>query len=238
MSRPPRPELMGLLADVKENPDDLTPWLVLCDWLEDSYDEVDRARGEYCRLCFDKLGQKTYASDWEKGERRRHLYRTYHEAWLGPLRVCEPKVEKGLWTIQTEAFLSCVKELEADPEAWAWVGTLQLRLGLEGVLASEHDFGPLFSQLSMLDIDSALDEAEVSRLVAWSALRGVRVLKLRLLDLGIEQAQCLAGTPHLRNLQRLVIDILPGQRGRRVELADALERLEGAFGDRLVLTFE
>ena len=85
MSRTPRPELMALLADVKQNPDDLTPWLVLCDWLEDQDDEAERARGEYCRLCFDKLGTKTYASDWEKGERRRHLYRTYHEAWLGPI---------------------------------------------------------------------------------------------------------------------------------------------------------
>src|SRR5262245_42565589 len=33
MTRPARPEVLALLADVKENPDDLTPWLVLTDWL-------------------------------------------------------------------------------------------------------------------------------------------------------------------------------------------------------------
>src|SRR5262249_47472223 len=71
-----RPELLALLADVKENPADLTPWLVLTDWLEEHGDEADQARAEYCRLCFDKLGKKTYASDWEKGERRRELFRT------------------------------------------------------------------------------------------------------------------------------------------------------------------
>jgi uncharacterized protein (TIGR02996 family) len=87
MTRPARPEVLALLADVKENPDDLTPWLVLTDWLDEHGDEADRARAEYCRLCFDKLGKKTYASDWEKGERRRELFRTYRERWFGDLSV-------------------------------------------------------------------------------------------------------------------------------------------------------
>src|SRR5262245_27535994 len=83
MSRPPRSELLALLADVKANPDDLTPWLVLTDWLEENGDEADRARAEYCRLCFDKFGKKTYASHWEKGERRRELFRDYRDQWFG-----------------------------------------------------------------------------------------------------------------------------------------------------------
>ena len=236
MPRTPRPELMALLADVKQNPDDLTPWLVLCDWLEEQDDEADRARGEYCRLCFDKLGQKTYASDWEKGERRRHLYRTYSEAWMGPLHVCDPKIEKGLWTIQSGAILSYVEELEADPEAWAWVGTLKLRHDMEEIMASEHDFGRLFSALSMLDIDSILDEAEVSRLASWSALGWVKVLKVHLPRLGGEQAESLVGSLHLKDLRRLVIDLsLPNfEAQNRERLDDAAARLEAEFGDRLV----
>lgn len=58
-----RAELRALLADVKAAPDDVTPWLVLTDWLEDHGNAADAARAEYCRLCFDKVGKKTYASD-------------------------------------------------------------------------------------------------------------------------------------------------------------------------------
>src|SRR6476469_9393327 len=99
MARPPRPEVLAFLADVKENPDDLTPWLVLTDWLEENGDESDVARAEYCRLCFDKLGKKTYASDWEQGERRRELFRRYSERWLGPIREMNPVREKGLFRL-------------------------------------------------------------------------------------------------------------------------------------------
>src|SRR5262245_31043069 len=96
MTRPARPEVLALLADVKENPDDLTPWLVLTDWLEENGDEADRARAEYCRLCFDKLGKKTYASDWEKGERRRELFRDYREQWFGGFSKLFPNEAFGL----------------------------------------------------------------------------------------------------------------------------------------------
>jgi uncharacterized protein (TIGR02996 family) len=126
--RPPRLELLALLDDVKRNPNDLTPWLVLCDWLEENGDEVDRARGEYCRLCFDKLGKRTFASDWEKGERRRELFRTYRQAWFGPILELNPTMRKGLAEIycsfcEIETRLARLLEVE---EAWAWVGWMQV----------------------------------------------------------------------------------------------------------------
>jgi uncharacterized protein (TIGR02996 family) len=227
---------MALLANVKQNPDDLTPWLVLCDWLEEQDDEADRARGEYCRLCFDKLGTKTYASDWERGERRRHLYRTYHEAWLGPLHPCDPQIEKGLWTIQSGAILSYyLEELEADPETWAWVGKLQLRWGFEEMMDSEHDFGPLFSVLQSLDVA----DCDISRFAAWPALRGVTVLRLNLPHLWVEQVECLAGSAHLKRLRRLVIDFYPDYDGCSGSdwhaRMDAIECLKRAFGNRVVM---
>jgi uncharacterized protein (TIGR02996 family) len=132
MSRPARPELLALLADVKENPDDLTPWLVLTDWLEEHGDEADRARAEYCRLCFDKLGKKTYASDWEKGERRRELFRAWKREWMGglaelPVQRCSLK--RGLlhlWVDSSTLFRAIDQGLPA--EVGAWVERLEVHL--------------------------------------------------------------------------------------------------------------
>src|SRR5262245_43653499 len=123
----PRPELLALLAAVKENPNDLTPWLVLCDWLEEYGDESDRARAEYCRLCFDRLGKKTYASDWEKGERRRELYRQYHRDWLGPIARLRVTVRRGLLEVEAsgDALLE-VADAGVEVESWSWVETLRV----------------------------------------------------------------------------------------------------------------
>jgi uncharacterized protein (TIGR02996 family) len=128
-----RPELIALLDDVKANPDDLTPWLVLTDWLEENGDEPDRARAEYCRLCFDKLGEKTYASDRENFERRWELFRDWKEAWLGPIAE---EVADDLWLWQMRRGLvsigmrtSRLLDLHArglDEEQWQWVEELAL----------------------------------------------------------------------------------------------------------------
>jgi uncharacterized protein (TIGR02996 family) len=128
MSRPPRLELLSLLDDVKHNPDDLTPWLVLCDWLEENGDEDDRARSEYCRLCFDKLGKQAFASDWEKGERRRELFRKHKQAWFGPILELNPTMRKGLAVIQCsfDQIENRVHRLVQLEEEWAWVGSLRL----------------------------------------------------------------------------------------------------------------
>ncbi len=135
MTRPARPEVLALLADVKENPDDLTPWLVLTDWLDEHGDEADRARAEYCRLCFDKLGKKTYASDWEKGERRRGLFREWKDTWLGPIGItrveggylCQSQMRRGLVTFGgTADFLLELYKQGIDLERWAWVEELTL----------------------------------------------------------------------------------------------------------------
>jgi uncharacterized protein (TIGR02996 family) len=129
MSREPRIELLALLDDVKANPDDLTPWLVLCDWLEENGDEADRARSEYCRLCFDKLGKQTYASDWEKGERRRELFRTYKQTWFGPILALRPTMQKGLAVIEgcsIDDVLQNLPGLLEVEEAWAWISSMNV----------------------------------------------------------------------------------------------------------------
>jgi uncharacterized protein (TIGR02996 family) len=134
MARPARPEVLAFLADVKDNPDDLTPWLILTDWLEENGDDADRARAEYCRLCFDKLGQQTYASDWERGEHRRALFRRWKGDWFGPLRYLPAiagsphrlVVKRGLLHVGID-LSDLFGVLDQIPvETWAWVEHLHI----------------------------------------------------------------------------------------------------------------
>jgi uncharacterized protein (TIGR02996 family) len=45
-----RPEVLAFLCDIKENPEDETPRLILADWLEEYGDEHDAARAELIRV--------------------------------------------------------------------------------------------------------------------------------------------------------------------------------------------
>jgi uncharacterized protein (TIGR02996 family) len=123
MHRPPRPELLALLSDVKDHPDDRTPWLVLTDWLEEHGDEADRARAEYCRLCLPKMGLlKVTAAHYDLGERRRELFRQWGQTWLGPLFECRPQQENGLFTVNADtAFSLTLPNYAVDVEPFAWV---------------------------------------------------------------------------------------------------------------------
>jgi uncharacterized protein (TIGR02996 family) len=180
-----RPELIALLDDVKANPDDLTPWLVLTDWLEENGDEADRARAEYCRLCFDKLGKKTYASDWEKGERRRELFRTWNAAWLGPIAefrwIQRWQMKRGLLDICANTYGAL--RLETDglrAEQWAWVGRWEVNLGdLER--AMEFAGSPLLEGPGVVSISynaREVDAAFVNALAKSPYLSRVRRLVL------------------------------------------------------------
>jgi uncharacterized protein (TIGR02996 family) len=126
MHRRPRPELLALLADVKDHPDDRTPWLVLTDWLEEHGDEADRARAEYCRLCLPKMGLlKVTAAHYDLGERRRELFRQWGAAWLGPLAGCSPNQENGLFHVTVRQRLQIAEdELDERRETFAWVRRL------------------------------------------------------------------------------------------------------------------
>jgi uncharacterized protein (TIGR02996 family) len=188
MSRPARAEVLAFLSDVKDNPDDPTPWLVLTDWLEENGDEADRARAEYCRLCFDKLGKKTVAGDWDEGERRRELFRRYKKKWFGPLIELPPvygkpriEVRRGLLHVNIEfaVLLSHVGEGPPD-ESWAWVQELQLT-----VQSSE----------------------EIEHLASWPFLLGPRHLQVQHTGNGQpptpQAIQALADSPYLDHLRSL-----------------------------------
>jgi uncharacterized protein (TIGR02996 family) len=179
-----RPELMALLADVKENPADLTPWLVLTDWLEENGDESDRARAEYCRLCFDKLGKQTFASDWEKGERRRELFREWNKEWLGVLADCPPptrcQTRRGLLAVETNASgLLTLHRQGIGEERWEWVEELNV---------------------------TCLEPTDVVRLAECPLVRGPSILKLGLYWsrwMGKGVIASLANSPYLSRVHQL-----------------------------------
>lgn len=209
MTRPPRPELMALLADAKDNPDDQTTWLVLTDWLEEYGDEADRARAEYCRLCLDRFGKKTYASDWEKGERRRELARRYAAEWFGPVLALQPQVRKGLVKLgkpSWSAFEARVPALLRDRERWEWVEALRLEFfRLHGLVNSGA--ASLLTTLRTLSFDghdTASDEW-IELLCGCEHLARLRSLSFEVHHLSLSSARLLAACPSLRSLCHLSV---------------------------------
>lgn len=199
-----RPVLLGLLEDVKRNPADLTAWLVLCDWLEEHGDEADRARGDYCRLCFGRLGRKTFASDWECGEQRRALYRQYHLQWLKALPLQYVRMQHGLIELSLPG-VECLRleEALAGNEVWAWVETLDV-FQLNNVTIQRLADCRLFN-----------GPAEVRLSVSW----GERISRGALRQL--------ADSPHLAAVRRLGIRAAHVVGGKT-----AFQPLYERFGDR------
>jgi uncharacterized protein (TIGR02996 family) len=199
--------LLALLDGVRVNPDDLTPWLVLCDWLEENGDEADRARSEYCRLCFDKLGKTVYASDWEAGERRRDLYRRYKQEWFGPILALQVTMKKGLasvGSIWTATSRHLIEALQVE-EPWAWAeGLYWYSAGFE----TEKTFTDL----------------------AWSpGLSCLRRLTLRCDKLSVPNARALAESPYLKRLVFFELNVTNPREGS----TEARELLHERFGEVL-----
>lgn len=219
-----RPEMLALLADVKENPDDLTPWLVLSDWLEEHGDEAERARAEYCRLCFDKFGTKTDARNWDAGERRRDLFRQYKSAWLGPLAAWPSKrdwlansqpamlqIRRGL--LHLEAGIDDLKTLVDVPaDVWMWANSVA------AVLRTSE---------------------EIVGLSNWPLFEGLGEVKIHLLGYAHptkEAVRALAASPTLAHVHRFrfFANVLhsPIHRGDEIDWNRLLAPLKERFGDR------
>jgi uncharacterized protein (TIGR02996 family) len=215
MTRPARPEVLAFLADVKDNPDDLAPWLVLTDWLEENGDDADRARAEYCRLCLDRLQPRVTAADWPRGERRRELYRQHATQWLGPtIKGLVHKMEGGLATINASAYqlVELVSEMAADPERWAWVGGLSG--GYPVVQLVEQVLAPFLAQLGRLSVPAVLDGSDVVLLANCPALH--RLVYLHLTVHRFEEAAmvALAQSPFLGRLRHVRVTYYYTHEGR------------------------
>jgi uncharacterized protein (TIGR02996 family) len=176
MSRPPHPEVVALLGDIKDNPDDPTPRLVLCDWLEENGDEADAARAEFMRL--DLRGGHPDAAG-----RQQELWQRYKKQWLAPLsrESMHCRFVGGLWFVWCDGW-KLEEKLEqglGELETWAWVGELKL---------SNTGYHLLYRHLARSPV-----------------LRGLPVLDLADNEIEDEGAILLAKSPHLSRLRSLTL---------------------------------
>src|SRR5438045_3614039 len=79
---PPRPEVLAFLQDIKENPDDDTPRLILADWLEEHGDP----RGTFLRIqCELAKSEGDRDRQHQLGLRLRQIMDRHEREWVAPL---------------------------------------------------------------------------------------------------------------------------------------------------------
>jgi uncharacterized protein (TIGR02996 family) len=249
-------ELRILLAEVKAQPDDDAPRLILADWLQDQGDP----RGELIHL---QVVRARLAEDdprWVELRRRElQLLRRHVHDWLGPLADLAGHwyFERGFigLSARAERFLvQAVFDL-ARQGAFAWVDELGLR-DLEPRHLPLLAGSPLPAHLVRLDLsDTRLTSFGLAALLAAPDLVELHTLRLAGTRIGTRGAQALAGCPRLARLR--LLDLRGNHLGEAgaVALAESpyltgLARLEvsstwlslaglaalrQAFGDRVVL---
>jgi uncharacterized protein (TIGR02996 family) len=249
-----RPEVLAFLQEVREDPADDAPRLVLADWLQDRGDP----RGEFVHLRV--VGARLAENDPRRealARRERQLLGRHLFDWLGPLidhvKGGGWEFERGLVQLEARAekFLTSAVASLAATETGAWVDGLRLEEMTPRLVARLARF-PLLGVLTTLDLSdnglrgSALETLTRSRLLAHVAVlrlagnrvgpQGARALaecphlgRLTTLDLtgnriGDAGAEALAGSPHLARLRALCV----GDNGIGPEALDLLRR---RFGD-------
>jgi uncharacterized protein (TIGR02996 family) len=229
MSRPPRLEVVAFLNDVKDNPDDPAPRLILADWLAENGDEADQGMAEYIRVQWAARGRKMYASDWEEGERRRSLFRRYKDEWFGPLLQTAFEMKCGLLALPLtkQPWLRLDRLRAAQLEAWCWVESLELS---EAVWAlGQVAMSPLLTGIRALRLSFVpVGDKGACALAEAPLLRGLRELEMDWAGIRDKGALALAASPYLGRLKRLALTGNPiGQKARRA--------LQDRFGAALVL---
>jgi uncharacterized protein (TIGR02996 family) len=203
MSSPPG-EYLALLAEVKSNPDDDTPRLVLADWLQDQGDP----RGELLAL---DLERHRLPRDDPRGEilwqRERELLGRHAFEWLGPLidLASHWTFQRGFLRIEARAgrFLTPALDELAKSDLFAWVEQLRLTdLDLPDLRRLARS--PVLGVLSCLDLsDNRISSGGLARLLGSPRLAGLRELPLARNRLGEEGVLALANCPYLAGLVRL-----------------------------------
>jgi uncharacterized protein (TIGR02996 family) len=232
----PRPEVLAFLADIKENPEDDTPRLVLADWLE----ERDDPRGEFIRLQCERARRDP---DGEPKQHEKELLEKHRSEWLGPLaeKGIVADFERGLVQAWGRARKLLSKRLAKMPptEALEWVDNLRLwdmdKAAVEMLAASPH-----WVRLPRLNLASHQYYAD-HLAGQWSAgmgpeggvamaalpqLSGVRELDLSCNDIGAAGVAALVARPDLGHLR--VLDL--GCNNLRNEGAKALASSKSLTG--------
>jgi uncharacterized protein (TIGR02996 family) len=208
------PELRILLADVKAEPDDDTPRLILADWLQDQGD----VRGELIHL------QVVRHRIPEDDPRHAELFRREREIlghhvfdWLGPLAdlVASWDFSRGFIILSARAqrfLVPAIFELIGG-QLFDWVEEVTLT-----DLRPEHlpllTASPLLARLMRLDLsDTQLTNLGVAQLLGAPDLTALHTLRLAGNRIGGRGVAVLANCPRLANLR--VLDL------RRNRLGDA-----------------
>jgi uncharacterized protein (TIGR02996 family) len=187
MSSSPRAEVLALLADVKEHPDEDSLRLILADWLEDHGDAQDQPRAELirCQISHERL-PADHPDKNAAGRRARWLQQNHGTAWLGPLAkwLAAWTFRRGLLSVSVDASMLRGQgmALLAASETWAWVDEVYL-LGLS--------------------------DPEVPRLGKCALLDAVVSLGFRRCDLGPAGAAALAELPLAQRLRCLDLSLCP-----------------------------
>lgn len=214
-----RPVVLAFLRDIKANPDDPTPRLVLADWLEEHGDSVRAARGEFLRL-------QSLAALPLYPEREAELLRRFETAWLGPLRplAISWSWRRGLLHLEIPARVLLDDSAGlVRTEAFAWVEGVTFRnLTTESVkrLADSSWLG----WLNTLDLGyNFIRNAGVATLASSPNLHNLRTLWLRRNAIGDRGAAALARSRNMVKLETLsLIDNEIGDEGARALAASPL----------------
>jgi uncharacterized protein (TIGR02996 family) len=215
------------LSEIRDDPDDDLPRLVLGDWLADQGDP----RGEFIQLDVHLATLPEGAERREMEERRRRLLAAHATGWLGPLLdfASEFRWERGMLHIRARGERIRNGRAVLGDAAFDWVEGLRL----EGHLLSRQAWMALLLRITSLDIPSSgLCDHSLPRLLryypALSALRWLNLSDNRIgpegtkylasgcrsfagltrLDLSgnpinDEAAKALVDSPHLNRLRRL-----------------------------------
>lgn len=208
----PRPELMALLAAVKDEPDDDTPKFALADWLQEQDDEADRARGEFVRYVtqYHRAGEEPPGA-WKLRDQFLALWEHYHPAWLRPLseagfefplHVGNTYARGPLLTARVNGYdvTSQQSAALAATETYAWVARLELH-GMNSRQLTKFAASQFLEPLSALTLSDCIDTPEAISTHP-SRLRSLLFVGSRLGDAGFK---ALCDSPHLNRLRSLTV---------------------------------
>jgi uncharacterized protein (TIGR02996 family) len=216
-----RGDILGLLADIKANPDDDSLRLILADLLDDSEDEAFRARAGLIRA---QVREEPHPSIT--------LLRAAHEAaWLGPLLpwVEAWGMERGLLRVQASVPSLRSKPMAAlaGSEAWAWVD--HVRLGRERASMEWLPQSPLLQGLNAFSAGATRGQGPelVAALAASPWLSTIRRLDLSQQDLGWRDLSLVFQSPHFLSVTDLDLS------GNHLGMAGARALAEAPWAGRL-----
>jgi uncharacterized protein (TIGR02996 family) len=198
------PELLALLREARERPEDDVPYSVLADWLAD-HDQGQVAELIRVHRALERLDEDDLARSPLEGRHR--------ELLPGPLGWVEPFppgvtdwwFEKGLLHLAmgNDAFTElCVAQGE-PPDAWGWIGGVKVSGPITPKQIARWQRCP-FPPGTALDLsETNLALAGGRALATCPALAGLGELNLDHNSIGTKGVTALASSPHLAGIRRL-----------------------------------